>query len=645
MKKVKRGKLSKKILSTTMSIMILISAISTGIYYLYTKKTIHELTYNLISLGTEKESVEISKYMTTILAQLNVIADSIETNGIDEEYIKSLNGKYGLGAGIYLYTSDGRYLDSTDYILEGDVKQREWYKEGQEHTDKFELGHVYKDANSGELIVTATRKISDGTIICGDIYLDELSDTLSQLNVIENAKNIVIDLSDSTVIAHSDKDLIGSNLSDGEITENLTSSEGIQDKNDHIICNSKIEGTSWAIISYLDSSTVFKKLNGANIFVISCISVVMIIGLLIQMLLIRKVTKPVSSITKGLTEMIDGNLTVEVETTSNDEIGIMADTLKTYSTKMKEKIGSLISLSKDMQNQGESGQKLSHKLFEASKTQSQAMEEFKETMTQIASTVTQSAENTVSLAQSMEECSELENIVSSNMGQTMEISHVSKSDILELDDSIQKIDESMNILDKKIKNVFEASDKMQNIIGLIKGISEQTNLLSLNAGIESARAGEAGKGFSVVAEEIRVLAEQSAAAANDIEQLIHQVEADLKDTNKAKEDSSNCVVISKEAAKKTLVSFENIINKIETTNTSLEKMRSKVTSCTTISTDMSAIAEEQSASVEEVLATIETLSENSKTIAEESSRAQNDAENILDISKDVYDSVKDFRIE
>ena len=571
----------------------------------------------------------------------------MESNGINEDYVKSLRGKYGLETGIYLYTTDGRYLDSTDFVINDDIKQKEWYKEGQEHIGQFQLGKIYKDADSGDLIVTATRKLNDGTIVCADIYLSELSNTVSENTDIDNTKNIVIDLRDNTIIANADKDTIGNTISEfGNMTEgNSINEQEIQDKNGYIVCSSKIEGTPWMIISYIQSSIVFEKLNNTSILIISCILAIIIIGIIVQSIVVRRVMKPVSHITEGLTKMTNGDLTVEIHARNNDEIGIIAHSLREYSKNMKEKIENLKNLSNDMNEKGKAGKELSSKLFEASQIQSESMEELRETMTQIAFTVTQSAENTVSLAQSVEECSNLENIVSSNMDQTMEISNVSKNDIIELDNSIKKIDESMNILEEKIANVIKRSDKMQNIIELIKGISEQTNLLSLNAGIESARAGEAGKGFGIVAEEIRILAEQSADAANDIEQLIHEIELDLRDTNKAKQESSDCVIISKEAAKKTFKSFENIINKIEATNISLEKMRTKVTSCASISTDMSAIAQEQSASVEEVLATIETLAENSKMITEESHKVQNDAESILGISEAVYDSIKDFKID
>lgn len=122
--------------------MMVLSVLITGIYYLYSRKTIENSTYSLIAAEAKAESVSISKYIIKTLSQLDAVGDSMESNGINEDYVKSLRGKYGLETGIYLYTADGRYLDSTDFVINDDIKQKEWYKEGQEHIGQLEATNI-----------------------------------------------------------------------------------------------------------------------------------------------------------------------------------------------------------------------------------------------------------------------------------------------------------------------------------------------------------------------------------------------------------------------------------------------------------------------------------------------------------------------
>lgn len=186
---------------------------------------------------------------------------------------------------------------------------------------------------------------------------------------------------------------------------------------------------------------------------------------------------------------------------------------------------------------------------------------------------------------------------------------------------------------------------MKSIIELIKGIAEQTNLLSLNASIESARAGEAGKGFSVVANEIRKLAERSNSAVDDITELINNINNNLNDTSEATRESVECVNSSKDVVTKTLETFEKIINAVEMTGKNSKIIKEKIASCTQIATNIAAISEEQSAGVEEVLATVETLTESANSIAVSSDRLKDDSDDTYAISETLYNSVQDFKVE
>lgn len=131
----------------------------------------------------------------------------------------------------------------------------------------------------------------------------------------------------------------------------------------------------------------------------------------------------------------------------------------------------------------------------------------------------------------------------------------------------------------------------------------------------------------------------------NITKLIEKIEDYLDDTSKATQESVDSVNISKDVAKKAIKSFDQIFEEVQKTGKSTEVVKDKIVSCSNIATNMSAISEEQSASVEEVLATVETLTESARAIACSSKDVQQDADTTLNISKELNDSIKEFKVE
>ena len=109
-------------------------------------------------------------------------------------------------------------------------------------------------------------------------------------------------------------------------------------------------------------------------------------------------------------------------------------------------------------------------------------------------------------------------------------------------EGISEIRETVSETAKKVKRLGETSQKISRIVNLISNFAAQTNLLALNAAIEAARAGEEGRGFSVVAEEVRDLAEQSAISTAEIEQLVEEIQSQTNEVVAAMETGTEQVV-------------------------------------------------------------------------------------------------------
>jgi len=237
---------------------------------------------------------------------------------------------------------------------------------------------------------------------------------------------------------------------------------------------------------------------------------------------------------------------------------------------------------------------------------------------QVAGGAVTQAQNTDSVAQSL----------NGNIRALRSIVENENSNKLELEDAMDKINNSYENVDNASKNILTSLEKFNevkikgtnlegrakditNIVSIVSGISEQTNLLALNASIEAARAGEQGRGFSVVAESIRKLAEQSKDAVLEINSNLEQFVAEIKSLVGhidvqydvlAKETDSLGVVrnISYEANQSVQSVANSMLGTIEKLNTeadSISKVYDSVES-------LAAIAEENSASSEEVSASV-----------------------------------------
>lgn len=190
------------------------------------------------------------------------------------------------------------------------------------------------------------------------------------------------------------------------------------------------------------------------------------------------------------------------------------------------------------------------------------------------------------------------------------------SDVLnDLTDISEKTVHSIEEVASKTHATNVSSGKIREALDMIKNITTQTNLLSLNASIEAARAGEAGKGFAVVADEIRQLADGSSQSASDIEDLINDL-VDNSDASIAETVHLNGILEKqKEELELTIKGFESLRQEImaveevsKSINSSNERMESQQKNLSDIVENLSAISEENAAACEETSATMTTVS-------------------------------------
>ncbi|MGF9977053.1 methyl-accepting chemotaxis protein [Viridibacillus arvi] len=203
-------------------------------------------------------------------------------------------------------------------------------------------------------------------------------------------------------------------------------------------------------------------------------------------------------------------------------------------------------------------------------------------------------------------------------------------------DTLRKVIHQMNVINNATSNASQSIDELGkqsneigNIVAVITAISEQTNLLALNAAIEAARAGEHGKGFAVVADEVRKLAEQSKVSASQITELILQTQKGTEKAVKAielgtKETASGMLVVeeTKQGFEKILQSVDQVTERVEEVNLIAKNMYNAVNDVYSSVEDNLNIAKNSSSTTqlvasasEEQLATMEEITSSAETMS------------------------------
>jgi len=224
-------------------------------------------------------------------------------------------------------------------------------------------------------------------------------------------------------------------------------------------------------------------------------------GITLVTLVRRQVTRDAKAVESGLEALSQGNLTWTCQVSSQDELGLMARRLNESTTRLREMMSQIGGIA---QQNASGATELASTAVELEGTTariSQGAETQRESIERSSAALTQMSASIQEVRHSAEQADALA-LASRGAGQR----------------GLQGATQSTQAMEA----ILESAHKVGRITGVIADIARQTNLLSLNAAIEAAKAGQAGRGFSVVAEEIRKLAERSAGAAKEIHQLIEE---------------------------------------------------------------------------------------------------------------------------
>lgn len=247
-----------------------------------------------------------------------------------------------------------------------------------------------------------------------------------------------------------------------------------------------------------------------------------------------------------LGELAEGNLTINASVTE-DITGAVADSINYTVEELRTLVRGINNATVQMDKAANDAGQVSETLQEAARRQTREIEETSSAVVDLAQSVQQVSTNAAESARVAEQ-----SLAAAEKGQQAVSNAIS---------SMNTLREQIQETSKRIKRLGESSQEIGEIVELISDITEQTNVLALNAAIQAASAGEAGRGFSVVAEEVQRLAERSADATKQIAAIVKTIQSDTQDTVAAMEISTQGVVEGaklSDAAGQTLAEIGNV---------------------------------------------------------------------------------------
>ncbi len=354
--------------------------------------------------------------------------------------------------------------------------------------------------------------------------------------------------------------------------------------------------------------------------------ILLIIILTLSYSISQKIVNIVTLLQDKLFQAGRGNLTVQCDITSTDEIGI----LKSSFNSMVEQQSEIVSYIKDACSNLSTS---SHELAATSEQVTSAVSEIADNIQNVS---IQSDEGSQSIAKVSDVLLEFSSLIENaknltvstqeNSRTALEAAALGKSIIAETKERMSVIDLKTLETEKQITVLNEYTQKIGMISDTINSLAEQTNLLSLNAAIEAARAGDAGKGFAVVAEEVRKLAEQSTSGAKEVALLVNKILESTSSVVSATLESGKEAKTGVETVNRAGESFEKILAAVDSTSkdvsrivditkdemASSDKIIHLISSVANTITSTAQKAHEVAASTEEITAAIGTVNENTQ---------------------------------
>lgn len=412
-----------------------------------------------------------------------------------------------------------------------------------------------------------------------DINKESVIKTLSSIDVGENGYVALVTFDGTEFYADGTSSKENTIFTNSDFYQNILTGEEASDMQyvtyngqEYLFLYSGLTGYNANLCTLIPKSVIVEQASSIQEITILLVLIAVVIAALLGTILSQHINKNIKYILVQLQKVSDGDLTTHLSVKTRDEFRLLGKGINAMITNMKNLITNVTAASDALND-------TALQVAESADAFISTSRDIQSAICEIESGVTHLDENSADCMLQMDTLSGKIHDVTSGTNQISTLTDSTGSSITEGISSMERLTESAKQTSAKTENVIlaieelsEKSRSIEQIVESINHIAKETNLLSLNASIEAARAGDAGRGFAVVAEQIRGLADQSAASAGQIQKIIEDIITNTAEVVSIAKEAADTVVSQETAMHQTTDAFQTMDTHIQSLISSLSQI-------------------------------------------------------------------------